>query len=161
MNRFFLQSLVVSAALSGLIGCQPTETADSGTKTTAPAAGGSGHVHDHGDVGPHGGHLLHLDPAGVHAEWTHDDDTKTITVHLDDLDAAKISEAKFVVEIPDAAAEEFPLASGDEGWTITSESLMTHLNMGEAAKVKLVVIEDGVELSTAIEHHDHDHGHAH
>jgi hypothetical protein len=129
---------------------QPTEM------ETANESMEGGHSHSHDELGPHGGHLLHLKPSNVHAEWTHDDDTHLITVHLDDFDADKLTAAKFVVKVGEQT-EEFPLAPGDEGWSVTSEALMNHINMGEAADVQLVVTDDQGDHTTKIEAHDHHH----
>lgn len=137
------------------LGCQPsTPTPTSDSQAAAPADAHAGH--DHGEMGQHGGHLLHLEPSGAHAEWTHDDEAQSIQVHLDDFDANKISEVKFVVKIGDDS-QDFPLTKSEAGWTITSEELMTHINMGEAALVRLVVVDDSGEQSTKIEAHDHHH----
>ncbi len=153
-----MRRLMGLAVLGLVVGCQPA-TKEAAEIQTPPAAADAhaGHDHGHDETGPHGGHLLHLEPAGVHAEWTHDDETHLITVFLDDFDAEKISEAKFVVDIPNAESEEFALTASDAGWTVTSEALVTHMNMGEAATVKLVVVDDSGEQSTKIEHHEHHH----
>ncbi len=155
-NAFAIKCMLLPLTIVA-IGCQPTAPpANSSTSTEVEADAHAGHNHGHDDVGPHGGHLLHLEPSGVHAEWTHDDDAKLITVHLDDFDAAKITSAKFVVKIGDVT-EEFPLTGTDTGWTITSEELLTHINMGDAAQVKFVVSDDAGEQSTKIEAHEHHH----
>lgn len=154
---------LLSAIMLSSVGCSPKET-------TQPMAGGSSgttaadaHAHDHGEHGPHGGHLLHLEPDGVHAEWNHDDDTKTITVYLDDL-TAPATEVKFVVKAGDTEPQNFPLTKGEEGtgggtWTITSDALLTHLNMGEAAQVQLIVTEGDKQMTSKIEHSDEHHHH--
>ncbi len=142
-----------SMSLMGLVGCQP---APAPPVASQPAADEHAH-HHHDEPGPHGGHLVDLQPSGAHAEWAHDDDVHLITVYLDDFDAQKVSEVKFTVEIPDADAEVFALARGDDGWTVTSEALLTHLNMGEAATVKLVVVDDSGEHSSKMEAHEHHH----
>lgn len=149
--------LLLASVFAGTIGCQPAadDTASTTTQTETSAASG-GHVHAHDETGPHGGHLLHLEPSGVHAEWAHDDDTHTITVYLDDFDAEKIENVKFVATIGDTV-EEFPLTAGDDGWSIESEALMTHINMGEAADVQFVVTDDSGNQSTKIEAHEHHH----
>src|SRR5262245_45469794 len=43
--------------------------------------------HDHPDHGPHEGHLIELGDDEYHAELTHDDATKTITIYLLGKDA--------------------------------------------------------------------------
>jgi len=141
-----------------LIGCQPSS---SGKPQAGKAAAGGGHDHDHDDHGPHGGHLLHLDPDGIHAEWDHDDDKKLITVYLDDFKTAP-SEVKFVVKVGDTEPQVFALAKGegDEGggaWTLTSDALLTHLAMGEAANVQLVIVHADKQLSTKIQHSSEHH----
>jgi hypothetical protein len=154
MKRDHFLCLTILCALT--VGCQPPPSSEPTTSADGGAEMTGGHDHGHDDMGPHGGHLLHLEPTGAHAEWTHDDDTKLITVHLDDFDASKISGVKFVVKIADAS-QEFPLVKSDEGWTITSEELMTHINMGEAAVVTLLVMDEDGEQSTRIEAHEHHH----
>lgn len=161
MNRFPQFSMVavfalLSAAGALMVGCQPKADPPA---ANAPAADDHDHDHDHAheENGPHGGHLVDLQPSGRHAEWTHDDETHLITVYLDEFDAEKVTSAMFTVEIPDAESEQFELADGDDGWTITSEALMTHLNMGEAATVKLVVVDESGEHSAKMEPHEHHH----
>ena len=150
----------ISIALVALVcfnGCgAPGDTSDTQTAAQGGGENGGGHSHDHGDVGPHGGHLLHLEPSGAHAEWTHDDDTHSISVFLDDFQADKIESAKFVATIGEET-EEFGLESTENGWTISSEALMTHINMGEAVEVCLVVVDDTGEHTCTIEAHEHHH----
>lgn len=149
--------LLFAPALMVAFGCTPAApTASTSPETPAVADSHAGHDHGHDDVGPHGGHLLHLEPTGSHAEWTHDDEKHLITVHLDDFDAAKIVSAKFVAKIGDTT-EEFPLTGTDSGWTITSQELMTHINMKDAAEVNLVIVDDGGVHSSKIEAHEHHH----
>jgi hypothetical protein len=75
-------------AISAAMGCRY----GSPPPTTPAGAGhdGHSHSHDHAHVGPHGGHLLELQPEGYHAEWIHDDEGR-VTVFL--LDAAAEAEA--------------------------------------------------------------------
>ena len=152
-----MKRLVLIPLVCLLFGCSPS--APTTTDTTASnAASESGHSHEHGDLGPHGGHLLDLQPAGKHAEWTHDDEKHLIAVYLDDFDAEKVQEVKFVVDLEGVPQEEFPLTAGEQGWSITSEALMTHLNMGDVVKVQLLVIDDsGTQASVLEKHEDHHH----
>ena len=144
------------------LGCQPSATSNNpatkaGTDAAAATDPHAGHDHDHEDVGPHGGHLLHLEPTGSHAEWTHDDDQHVVTVYLGEFDGAKIASAKFTAKIGDAT-EEFPLTNSDSGWTITSPELLTHINMKDAAEVNLIVVDDtGVHTAKIEAHEDHHH----
>ncbi len=155
--KSLLRTMLVPTFLLAL-GCTPAAptAATSGTEKAAEVDSHAGHDHGVDDVGPHGGHLLHLEPTGSHAEWTHDDDTHLITVHLDDFDMAKIVSAKFVAKIGDNT-EEFPLTATDNGWTITSQELMTHINMKDAAEVNFVLVDDAGVHSSKIEAHEHHH----
>lgn len=164
--RIALLPAVTILALGLALGCQGKQ--DSGSKGSTPAAGGDAHAHehdhDHGH-GPHGGHVVALDPGHVHAEWTHDD-AGLVTVYLDDLAAAP-SGVSFVVKVADAEPQTFALAKSESkeaseaaAWTIKSDALLTHINVGEAAKVALVVKTADGELKAAIEHsEEHDHKH--
>lgn len=163
-GKFSVGCGLIALAMFTTAGCdtnknsQPT-TASSGTSTGEE----QGHAHEHGEHGPHGGHMLHLDPDGVHAEWTHDDDTKLITVYLDELASAP-SEVKFVVKAGDTEPQVFALTKAEEGtgggtWTVTSDALLTHLAMGEAAQIQLIVVSGDKEMSTKIEHSDEHHHH--
>lgn len=152
IRKLFLVAMAVS--IPSLVGCGPQAPAEK-TETAAASDAGA-HEHSHEELGPHGGHMLHMEPSGVHAEWTHDDDTHTITVYLEDFDVPTIKEAKFVAKIGDAT-EEFPLVAGDDGWTISSEVLMTHIDMGEAAAVSFVVVDESGEQEAKIEAHEHHH----
>ncbi len=153
--KFSLGLLLIPALLFA-VGCTPAAPTASTADTKAPAESDPHAGHDHGDVGPHGGHLLHLEPTGSHAEWTHDDEKHLITVHLDDFDVAKIVSAKFVAKIGDTT-EEFPLTASDSGWTITSQELMTHINMKDAAAVNLVIVDGAGVHTSKIEAHEHHH----
>ncbi|MGN6135896.1 MAG: hypothetical protein ACTHOU_15515 [Aureliella sp.] len=168
-SKFSVCCVLFGLAMFVCSGCSPKsndQPSAMGTSGTT-AADDHDHAHDHGEHGPHGGHMLHLEPDGVHAEWSHDDDSKTITVYLDELSAAP-SEVKFVVKAGDTEPQDFALAKsegdaeGSKGggtWTITSDALMTHLAMGEAAKVELVVVEGDKRLTSSIEHSDEHHHH--
>lgn len=140
-----------------------------GCQTKAPPAVNNAQApadhHDHGDHGPHGGHIIALNPGHVHVEWTHDD-KNLITVYLDDLDATP-TEVKFTVKIGDAEPQSFPLTKSESkepadafAYSLTSDALLTHINMGEAAKVTLVVKTADAELTALVEHED-EHGHKH
>lgn len=154
MKRRNVLAWLCLATATATLGCQPAPPPPPAQEPTAES---HDHAHAHDEEGPHGGHLVDLEPLGVHAEWTHDDESHLITVFLDDFDAEKVASVKFTVEIADTPTEEFPLERGDDGWAVTSEALMTHLNMGEAATVKLVVVDDTGEQSAKMEPHEHHH----
>ena len=149
-----LRWLTWMPALLLVLGCGGSMDNEPVNDTETEAAGSG---HDDHSVGPHGGHMLHLEPDGVHAEWTHDDETHEIVVYLDDLDDAAVKEVKFSVKIGDTEPQDFPLVAGEQGWTITSEELMTHINMSEGVEVSLAVQEGDSRLTTKIESHEHHH----
>lgn len=162
-GKFSVALMFLALGLFGTIGCdtKPSTKPVAGAGTTG--SDDHDHAHDHGEHGPHGGHMVHLEPDGVHAEWSHDDDTKTITVYLDEV-AKPASEVKFVVKVGDTEPQTFALSKSEGGmgggtWTISSDALMTHLNMGEAAKVQLVVSSDDKQMTSTIEHSDEHHHH--
>ena len=100
--------------------------------------------------------MVHLEPTGSHAEWAHDDDVHLVTVYLDDFDAASVASVKFTAKIGDQV-EEFPLESSDGTWSITSQELLTHINMKDAAEVNLVIVDDSGVHTAKIEAHEHHH----
>ena len=155
-----LRILSISLAflsLPSIIGCGGGGENSAGNSSTAQQdSDDSDHGHHHHDLGPHGGHMLHLEPSGVHAEWTHDDESYLVSVFLDDFEADKIQAVKFVTKIGDES-EEYPLESTENGWTISSEALLTNINMGEAVDVSLVVVDDAGEQTCTIDEHGHHH----
>jgi len=165
IGKFSVGSGLLALTMFIALGCKPQpadqpKTAAGGTSSTEEHA----HEHEHGEHGAHGGHMLHLEPDGVHAEWTHDDTTKVITVFLDELSAPP-KEVKFVVKAGDTEPQTYPLVKEEGGtgggvWTINSDALLTHLAMGEAAQIQLIVVtDDDKEMSTKIEHSDEHHHH--
>ncbi len=138
------------------VGCKPATPTTASSSGAASADAHADHDHAHEELGPHGGHMLHLEPTGSHAEWTHDDDSQLITVYLDEFDGSKLASAKFTAKIGDAV-EEFPLTASDNGWTVTSPELMTHINMKDAAEVNLVIVDDAGVHTAKVEAHDHHH----
>lgn len=153
----FSYLLVAMFALLPLLGCNQ-EPAPVEEDPTTPAASGEakgGHDHSH-DVGPHGGHIVDLQPAGVHAEWTHDDESHAVQVFLDSVAENEYTGVKFVAKIGEET-EEFVLESEGEAWKISSEALMTHINMGEAVEVTLQVTGESGDISAKIEAHEHHH----
>lgn len=102
MNRrtSYLTTPLLLTAVIGLFGCSGESSPAPGSGTPVSDSGdkeGEGHDHaaDHVEVGPHHGHLIELGEGEYHAELTHDDATKTVTVYL--LDKG----AKSPVAIPD------------------------------------------------------------
>ncbi len=171
-----IMAFVAIAGLTLFSGCEPastqtastasasTESAPSTTKTTAEA-----HNHSHGDEGEHGGHLVHLEPSGEHAEWSHDDEKGTVTVYMEEAvsEGAKVDSVRIDLEVTgnpkktyllDSSSDEHKIANSV--FTIKSPELVTALGVGEGVKATLVVTIDGKEQSCKLEHdHGHDHDH--
>src|SRR5262245_16215513 len=64
-----------------------------------------GHEHAHEAEGPHHGHIIELGNEEYHAELTHDDATKTVTIYLLGKDAATavaIAEPEVVLNLVSA-----------------------------------------------------------
>jgi hypothetical protein len=131
------------------------------------------HEHAHPEEGPHHGHLIELGEEEYHAELTHDDATKTITVYLLDGKAEKpvpISEPEILVNlvVDGAPIQAKLLANPQEGdpagqssrFSITDEKVMVALQ-AERAAGRLNVTIAGKPYTGNIEHHDHDHDHEH
>ena len=149
------RSVALCVAICFQVGCQPAEESTETNAENAMPAGG--HSHDHADLGPRGGHLLHLEPAGAHAEWVHDDKSHIISVYFDDFEEGSVRAAVFCVDV-NGSKEEFSLSANGGGWEVTSEALMNHINMGESADVQLIVQhadEESTAKVEAHEHHDH------
>jgi hypothetical protein len=166
-HRLFCHSLsaMLSAALL-LTGCKTsTPPAELGT---APA--GDGHAHGtagHAEEGPHHGHLIELGEEEYHAELTHDDATKTITVYLLDTQGkapVTISDSEIALNLVAdgqptqvklaAAPQEGDAAGQSSRFSITDEKVLETL---EAPKTtgRLNVTINGKTYSGTIEHHEH------
>ncbi|MEM7473586.1 MAG: hypothetical protein AAF483_01200 [Planctomycetota bacterium] len=133
------------------VGCQQAEVpdVDETSATTLPPQSAAQGGHHHG-LGPNGGHMLHLAPSGVHAEWAQDEeDQRLFTVYLDDFDEDKIVSAKFVVGTGEER-DVYNLVKGNSGWSISSEEMLAHFSSDDGAKVKLVVTDDEGEHSCQI-----------
>jgi len=81
----WIQAMVCLAALLAA-GCNNS----SDTNTQKPAEPTDPHAgHDHGSLGPHGGHVLELGEEDYHAEWRFNNDSGKVTVYLLDAEAKK------------------------------------------------------------------------
>lgn len=161
-GKFSVGCGLLALAMFATVGCEPKKTGEPTTATSGTSSTEE-HAHEHEEHGAHGGHMLHLEPDGIHAEWTHDDDAKVVTVYLDELSSPP-SEVKFVVKAGDTEPQTYALTKEEAGtgggtWTLKSDALLTHLAMGEAAQVQLVVVSGDKEMSTKIEHSDEHHHH--
>lgn len=155
-------------AILGLMGCNGSATppANSG----APAADHKGHDHaaeGHAEEGPHHGHLIELGEEEYHAELTHDEASKTVTVYLLDKEAktpVAIADAEIVLNLVvdgqplqaklAAAPQEGDSAGQSSRFSITDERVLEAL---EAPKTtgRLNVTIAGKAYSGTVEHHEH------
>ena len=79
MNLKWLSLLSIVVVALIVTGC--------GSDAPAPPKAGPEAHHDHPAEGPHKGHLIELGNEEFHAELTHDDATKTVTIYLLGADA--------------------------------------------------------------------------
>lgn len=160
----------VALAFSGCGGDSHPAASDHSKKGNDHKAGdGNEHAGEaHAEEGPHHGHLIELGEEEYHAELTHDEVAKTVTVYL--LDGA----AKSAVAIADAEITlnlvvggkptQFKLlAKPQEGdpegqascFSLADEALLEAL---EAPKTsgRLNITIKGKDFVGTVEHHDHD-----
>ncbi len=154
----------------GVVGCN-------GNSQPAPKAAeehhegdGNEHAgeHAHGEEGPHHGHLIELGNEEYHAELTHDDATKTVTIYLlgkDAKTAVAIADAEVVLNLVSvgkpqqvklaAAAQESDPAGQASRFTIVDEAVLEALEAPEMTG-RLNVTIAGTPYSGEIEHHEQD-----
>jgi hypothetical protein len=170
-------AVVAAFGFTLFTGCEPaanqnatTASATTSTSNTSKKTEDAhNHSHDHGDEGEHGGHLVHLEPGGAHAEWSHDDEKGTVTVFMEEAvsGGAKVESVRVDLEVTGNPKKAYAFEKGaDEHkiensvFTIKSPELVTALGVGEGVKATLVVVMDGKEHSCKLEHdHGHDHDH--
>ncbi|QDU26931.1 hypothetical protein ETAA8_20150 [Anatilimnocola aggregata] len=131
----------------------------------APAKADTGH--EHAEEGPHKGHLIELGQKGeYHAELTHDDASKTITIYLlgpDAKTAVTIADPELLLNLVAAGEPQQAklTASPQEGETGGSSRFVLVdekvLELLEAPKTtgRLNVTINGTSYSGNLEHHDH------
>lgn len=99
VSKNSFQVVIALSAILGWMGCGKTVNNDSSTPAAGEPAHHEGDGHDHGEKGhaegahpqegPHHGVLIELGQEEYHAELTHDEATKTVTVYLLDASAKK------------------------------------------------------------------------
>jgi hypothetical protein len=151
----------VSLAIFALAGCdQPADTTGKSGQETP----GEHEEHAHPTVGPHQGHIIELGNEAYHAELTHDDAAKTVTVYLLDSKAASavpIKAAEMTLNLViDGKPRQVKLAAAPQAGDPAGESSAFSI-MGEATVEalespkttgRLVVTIDGKSYSGAIKH---------
>lgn len=136
-----------------------------------PKAGGA--THDHPTEGPHKGHLIELGSEEFHAELTHDDATKTITVYLlgsDAKTAAFSSDAEIALNLVvageplqaklTAAPQEGEAADKCSRYTLVDEKVLEALENPKTTG-RLNVTIAGKSYSGSLELGEHGHAHDH
>lgn len=165
-------------ALGAWIGCKPAPAPNAGGSGTAKEEHheGDGHEHDgeHAAEGPHHGHLIELGEEEYHAELTHDEATKAVSIYLLDSSAktaVPIADAEVILNlVVDGKPLQAKLAAapqeGDPSgqascFTSTDEAVLEAL---EAPKTtgRLNVTIAGKSYTGVVEHSEHgEHGHEH
>lgn len=125
--------------------------------------------HDHEAAGPHGGHLIELGEEEYHLEWSHDDETKTLTFYV--LDSAGKEEVKIpgenlqvnVTVEGNTKSWDVPAVRADGEETTakfeTADPDLFALLEAEEAAATVDVEVDGKPYQGKIEHHHHGHSH--
>jgi len=170
-RRLFCYSLsaMLSAALV-LTGCNTSTPPAAPAAAPSGASAGDDHAHGtagHTEEGPHHGHLIELGEEEYHAELTHDDATKTITVYLLDKEAktpVPIADAEIVLNLVAdgqptqvklaAAPQEGDPAGQSSRFSITDEKVLETLEAPQTTG-RLNVTINGKTYSGTVEHHEH------
>lgn len=159
-----IAALLISIPL--LSGCDTQSVASSDTETIEvteidsidinalpPEIEGTVDTHE---LGPHGGHIVHMEPGDVRAEWVQLDEDNTVQVYLPNVKAPE--KVVMTVAIKEGNSKDFPLNKdsklGDNAFSLTSGELITAFKMKqqELVQVKMKVVAGEQTLSCGIEH---------
>lgn len=147
------------------IGCKPAANPPAGPNSPSAAK------ESHPETGPHKGHLIELGEEEYHAELTHEDATKTVTIYIlgkDAKTAVPIAEPEIALNlVVDGAPLQAKLAASPQAgdpqgkssrFVLVDEKVMEAL---EAPKTtgRLSLTIEGKTFSGNVQHEDHDHGH--
>lgn len=162
LNWLSLPSLVVVALF--VAGC--------GSSNPAPPKSGEA-SHEHPSEGPHKGHLIELGNEEFHAELTHDDATKTVTIYLlgsDAKTAAMSSDAEIALNLVvageplqaklAAAPMDGEAADKCSRYTLVDEKVLEALENPKTTG-RLNVNIAGKDYSGKVELGEHGHDHDH
>lgn len=182
-----LSVTAISVLAISLLGCGSRSTETPGGKIAGsppPLACDTDHDdhdgHDHGDdathehptEGPHDGHLVELGNEEYHAELLHDENTRTVTIHL--LDAVgkqpvAVPQSEVAVQLSQGAQfVKYALktvpgeggAAGASEFMIVDEKLCDALSHEDDLRGRLQVTINGKAYTGTIEHASHgDHDH--
>jgi len=108
--------------------------------------------------------MIHLEPSGSHAEWTHDDDAGKLAIHLEEVEESgkKVDSVKVELELKGEPKKTYDFSPAGKGvYELVSPELLTAIEVGSGDKdkvsAKLVVSIDGKEETVVLEHHEHHH----
>jgi hypothetical protein len=129
------------------------------------------HAHEagaHPEEGPHHGHLIELGQEEYHAELTHDDATKTVSIYLLDKEAKEsvaIADVEIVLNIVvdskplqvklAAAPQDGDAAGKSSRFSIVNEDVLEALE-APTTTGRLNVSIGGKSYVGKVEHHDHE-----
>lgn len=155
----FSKYLLGVTAIVGFIGCQPPAA-----KNAKGPANEEAQLHEHEEHGPHGGHMIHLEPSESHAEWTHEDDTGRLAIHLEEIEefGKKVDAVYVELAVKGEPKKRYDFTLAGKGvYELVSPELITAIEVGSGDKDKvtatLVVSVDGKDQTASLEHHEHQH----
>lgn len=106
------------------------------------------------EIGPHGGHIVRMQPGNQAVEWVQLDEEETVQIYLPDV--AEVEQVKMNIALPDGKTQAFDLTAdeslGEGAYQIQSPVLMTAMKMKEGIEVNLLVKAGGAQMSVPIEH---------
>jgi hypothetical protein len=167
--RLFSAALLLSVACA--FGC--SKPAADANKPADSKPADSGHAHDHAEEGPHHGHLIEVGGGKYHAELTHDDTNKTITIYVlggDAKTAVPIPEPEVILNlVADGMPVQAKLAAAPlEGepagqssrFSLVDEKVLDLIE-GPKTTIRLNITIAGQAYNESVEHDDHGHDHKH
>jgi hypothetical protein len=157
-------AIVLLASVPFALGCETgdddPDSDDHGNSEDDPSDPHAGHDHS---SGPHDGHIMELGES-YHIEWTHNDDTGTVTVYVLDSSMKKVVNAdsvKIRTKVKESKTYDLELVQQDEEsfFELKDGSLLAILDtVGEGVSASVEVVVDGKTLSQEFEEHaEHSH----
>jgi hypothetical protein len=153
--------ILAFAATTAFVGCDRPSNPPPSDKGKADA-----HAHhDHGEEGPHHGHLIELGEEEFHAEIVHDDAASKVTIYLLDGKAKESASADgeevTISIVVEGQPKDFALKATDAAKRDQFESkepvLVASLDHEKDAKGRLQVTINKKPYTGIIEHEAHSH----
>jgi len=172
-NFTFLSCLVAATFCIAFVGCTPKAPTEKNSADTNKEEHDHA-AHNHPTEGPHGGHLIELGNEEYHAELLHNEETKTITIHL--LDGAGKKSVVVPVEkialqlFQDGKLQKYELkavhqpkddAKNASQFEVVNAKLCDTLCHGTKVKGRLQVTIKNKSYVGTIEHTAHSHNEEH